>query len=73
MVPLHSLWTTSNNKMRVQFQCDMILFLFRFRSFTCKVRLLFHSLFVFSGFHSLCFEIKQVDSKMSTKNVNNYK
>ena len=47
MIPLHCLWAKSNNKTRAQFECDMILFLFWFLSFTCTVQLLFHSLFAF--------------------------
>ena len=42
MIPLHCLWTKSNKRTRGQFECDMTLFLFC--SFTCTVRLLFHSL-----------------------------
>ena len=51
MIPLHSSWAKSNNRTRVEFECDVIWFCF-------------------------CFDfvqIKQVDCKMGTKNVNNYK
>ena len=46
MIPLHSLWAKSSNSMRGQFECDvtLVLFLFWFRSFTCTVRFLSHSL-----------------------------
>ena len=45
MILLHCLWANSNYRTRGQFECDMTLFLFWFRSFTCTMRLLFHSLF----------------------------
>ena len=45
---MHCLWAKSNNRMRGQFECDVTLFLFSFRSFTCTVWLLFYSLFTFS-------------------------
>ena len=46
MIPLHWLWAKSNNRIRDQFECDMTWFLLLlwFRSFTCTVLLLFHSL-----------------------------
>ena len=50
MISLHCWWTKSNNRMRGQFEYDVtifVLFLFWFCSFTCMVRLLFHSLFLF--------------------------
>ena len=43
------------------------LFLSWFRSFTCMIQLLFHSL------RFQVVQIKQADCKMSTNNVNNYK
>ena len=49
MVPLHSLWAKSNNRTRGQFECDVTLFLFWFRSFTCTVLLLFHNMLKGSG------------------------
>ena len=52
MIPLHGLWAKSNNTTLGQFECDMTWFCFCFdfvRSFTCTVRLLFHSLFTFSS------------------------
>ena len=72
MVPLHCLWAKSNNTTCGQFECNVAWFCFCFdfvRSFTCTVRLLFHSLFAFSS----CAIKKHTDCKMSTKNVNNYK
>ena len=48
MILLHCLWAKSNYRTRGQFECDVTLFLFWFRSFTYTVRLLFHSLITFS-------------------------
>ena len=71
MLPLHCLWTPLNYGTCGQFECDMILFLLWF----C---------FDFVHSHARCgccsivclrcqdVQIKQVDCKMSTKNVNNY-
>ena len=71
MIPLHCLCAKSNYRASGQFECDMTLFL----------------LFMFWFLHSharcgFCFivclsfqdvQIKRVDYKMSTKNVNNFK
>ena len=45
MLPLHCLWDKLKNRTRGQFECDreLVLLLFWFLSFTCTVRLLFHS------------------------------
>ena len=50
-IPLHCLWTKSNNRMRVQFEYDVtwFCFCFYFSLFTCTVQLLFDSLFTFSS------------------------
>ena len=69
MIPLHCLWTKSNNRTRGQYECDVWLgFVFDFvRSYArcgcCSVVCLRFQV----------VQIKQVDCKMSTKNVNNYK
>ena len=54
MISLHCLWANSNNRTRAQFECDVLYFGFCFVfvwfcSFTCTVRLLFHSLCTFSS------------------------
>ena len=48
MILLNCLWVKSNYGTRGQFEYDTTLFLFWSRSFTCTMRLLFHSLFTFS-------------------------
>ena len=69
MIPMHCLWTKSNNRTRGQYECDVWLgFVFDFvRSYArcgcCSVVCLRFQV----------VQIKQVDCKMSTKNVNNYK
>ena len=55
IIPLHCLWAKSNNRTHGQLEYEVTLFfcLFVFvwfRSFTCTVRLLFHSLFTFSSY-----------------------
>ena len=70
IIPLHCLWAKSSNRMHGQFECDMTLFLFWLCSFICAARC------DFCGIVCLRFQdvqIKQVDCKMSTKNVNNCK
>ena len=59
MISLHCLWAKSNRRTDGQFECDVTLFLFVFCSIIC---LRFQDV-----------QIKLVDCKMSTKNVNNYK
>ena len=54
MTSLHCLWAKSSHKTRSQFECDMALFLFWFCSFTCTVRLRFHSLFAFPKCVNMC-------------------
>ena len=65
MIPLHCLWAKSNNRTRGQFGCD-VTFVFVFISFIHM-----HGVIVAPRFQDV--QIKQVDCKMSTKNVNNYK
>ena len=63
MIPLCCLWTKSNNRMQVNLNMTW-LFCFCFcliRSFTCTMRLLYHSL------HFQVKKIKQVDCKIRTK------
>ena len=72
MMPLHGLWAKSNNRIRGQFECDMTLFFWVF-------------LFDFVHSHARCgccsivclhfqdAQIKQVECKMNTRNMNNYK
>ena len=69
-MPLHCLWAKSNNRTHGQFEYDVIWFFF---------------FFYFGRLHERCdccyivclrfqlAQIKQVNCKMSTKNVNNYK
>ena len=69
MIPLHCLWAKSNNSTRGQFECDATWFCFCFdfvRSYArcgCCSIVCLRFQFV---------QIKQVDCKMSTKNVNDY-
>ena len=70
MIPLHCLWAKSNNRTRGQFECDVTWF--------C-------SCFDFVRSHARCgccsivclrfqvVQVKQIDWKMNTKNMNNYK
>ena len=68
-IPLHRLWTKSNNRARGQFECDVTWFCFWFDFFRSHARFGCCSI-VCLRFHVV--QIKQVDCKMSTKNVNNY-
>ena len=70
MIPLHCLWAKSNNRTRDQFECDVTWFCFCFdfvrphaRCGCCSVVCLRFQV----------VQIKQVDCKMSNKNVNNSK
>ena len=62
MMSLHFLLAKSNNTKRDQFECDVSWFRFCFD---------------FAGSHARCdcyvVQIKQIDCKMSTKNMSNYK
>ena len=69
MIQLHCLWAESNNRARGQFECDVTWFCFGFgfdfvrshaRFGCCSI--------VCLRFHVV--QIKQVDCKMSTKNLN---
>ena len=70
MIPLHCLWTESNNRARGQFGCDVTWFCFCFDFVRSHARFSCCSI-VCLRFHVV--QIKQVDCKRSTKNVNNYK
>ena len=68
MLLLHCLWATSNYRTRGQFECDMFCFCFDFvhshsRWGCCSI--------VCLRFQDV--QIKQVDCKVNTKIVNNYK
>ena len=66
MIPLHCLRDKSNNRTRNQFEYDVALVFFVFvwfRSFTCTMQLLFHSL----RFQDR--QIKLVECKISTKKL----
>ena len=68
MIPLHLLWAKSNNRTRGQFECDVTFFFFDFvhshaQCGCCSIACLLFQV----------AQIKQVDYKMSTENVNNYK
>ena len=70
MLPLHCLWANSNDRMRDQFECDMTWFCF------CLDLVRSHALSGFCSIVCLRFQvvqIKQVDCKMSTKNLSSYK
>ena len=67
MILLHCLWAKSNYRTRGQFECDMFCFCFDFvhshsRWGCCSI--------VCLRFQDV--QIKQVDCKMNTENVNNY-
>ena len=49
IIPVHCLWLnlTIERVLSLNVTCCLVLFLFWFRSFTCTVRLLFHSLLIF--------------------------
>ena len=69
MIPLHYLWAKSNNRTLGQFECDVwLVFVFDFvrshaRWGCCSIVCL----------HFQVVQIKQVDCKMSTNNLNNHK
>ena len=70
MIPVHFLWIKSNNRARVQFECDVTWFCFCFD---------FVPLHTHCGCCSIvCLrfqvvQVKQIDWKMNTKNMSNYK
>ena len=70
LIPLYCLWSESNNRAHDQFECDVSWFCFCFdfvrlhARFGCCSKVCLH-------FHVV--QVKQVDCKMSTKYVNNYK
>ena len=70
MIPLRCLWGESNNRLRGQFECDVIWFCFCFDFVGLHARFACCSI-VCLRFHVV--QMKQVNCKMSTKNVNNYK
>ena len=70
MIPLHYLWAKLNNRTRGQFECDVTWFCFCFDFVRSHARCGCCSI-VCLRFQVV--QIKQVDCKMSTKNVNNYK
>ena len=70
MIPLRCLWAKSNNRTRDQFECDMTWFCFCFDFVRSHARCGCCSTVCL---HFQVEQIKQVDCKMSTKNVNNYK
>ena len=65
IIPLHCLWTKSNNRTRGQFECGLTWFYFGF-ILRCSCYSIVSLLFQVE-------QIKQVDCKTSTKNVNNCK
>ena len=70
IVTLHCLWDKSNNITRGQFECDMTWFCFYFYFVRSHARCGCCSI-VCLRFQIV--QIKQVDCKVSAKNVNNYK
>ena len=70
MIPLLCLWAKSNNRTRGQFECDVTWFCFRF-DFVCSYARCGCCSVVCLRFQVV--QIKQVDCKMSSKNVNNYR
>ena len=70
LIPLHCLWAKSNNRTHGQFECDATWFCFCF-DFVRSRALCGLCSIVCLRFQVV--QIKQVDCKMSNKNVNNYK
>ena len=70
MIPLHCLRAESSNRARGQLECDVTWFCFCFDFVHSHARLVCCSI-VCLRFYVV--QKKQVDCKMSTKNVNNYK
>ena len=70
MILLHCLWARSINRMRGQFKYEVTWFLFCFNFVGSNARCGCRTI-VCLRFQVV--QIKQVDCKMSTKNVNNYK
>ena len=70
MIPLHCLWAKLNNRMRGQFEFDVIWFCFCF-DFVRSLARCGRCFIVCLRFQVA--QIKQADCKMSTKNVNIYK
>ena len=70
MIPLNCLWVESKNRPRGQFECDMTWFCFCFDFVRSRTRFGCCSI-VCLRFRGV--QIKQVDCKMNTKNVNKYK
>ena len=68
--PLHCLWVKSNNRKRGQFECDVTWFSFCFDYVQSHARCGYFSIICL---RFQVVQIKQVDCKLSTKNVNNYK
>ena len=71
MMQLHCLWAKSNNRTRGQFKCDVCDLVLLCFDFVCS-----HAQSGCCSMVCLWFQvvkIKQVECKMSTKNVNNYK
>ena len=65
---MHCLWAKSNKRTRVQFECDVTFFCFDFVHSHARCDCCFIVCLRFQD-----VQIKQVDCKISTKNVNNYK
>ena len=70
VILLHCLWAKSNSRTRGQFECDLIWFCFCF-DFVRSHRRCDCCSIVCLRFQVV--QIKQVDCKISTKNVNNYR
>ena len=70
MIPLHFLWAKSNNRTHGQFECDVTWFCFCFDFVRSHVRCGCCSI-VCLRFQVV--QVKQIDWKMNTKNMKNYK
>ena len=70
LIPLHCLWTKLNDRTRGQLKCDVTWFRFCFDFVRSQVRCGCCSI-VCSRFQVV--QVKQIDWKINTKNVNNYK
>ena len=70
IIPLHCLWAKSNNRTRGQFECDVTWFCFCFDFVRSEARCCCCSI-VCLRFKVV--QVKQIDWKMNTKNMNNYK
>ena len=71
MIPMHCLWAKSNNRTHGQFDCDVTWFCFCFDF--VRSHMLGAAVVPWFVYVSKLLQIKQVDCKISIRNVYNYK